>query len=94
MRVIDTQKCRPIRWRKAESFNVKIDGVHVQSKSVIKACEGKSKVKFHPRTGQETPEGEQTYSSTLSLTSALYGGEWSKPRPDRFTPGKDPIPTV
>ena len=34
------------------------------------------------------------YSSTLSLTSALVGGGWSAPRPGRFTPGKDPVPTV
>jgi len=30
---------------------------------------------------------------TLSLTSALDGGGWP-PRPDRFTPGNEPIPTV
>ena len=34
------------------------------------------------------------YSSTLSITSALDGGGWSTPRPDRFTPGKHPAPTV
>ena len=34
------------------------------------------------------------YSSNLSLTSALYGGVWSAPRPDRFTPRKDPVPIV
>jgi len=28
------------------------------------------------------------YSSSLSLTSALDGGEWSMPRPGRFTPSK------
>ena len=33
--------------------------------------EGKGKGKVHPRTGHECPEGEQRYSSTLSLTSAL-----------------------
>jgi len=38
------------------------------------------------------PRGEYRYSSTLSLTSALYGGGWSTPRPGRFTPGKDPVP--
>jgi len=32
------------------------------------------------------------YSYTLSLTSALYRGGWSTPRPSRFTPGKDPVP--
>jgi len=30
-------------------------------------------------------------SSTLSLTSALYGGGWSMPRPDRFTPLKETL---
>ena len=42
----------------------------------------------HPRTGHEGPEGENRYSSTLSLTSALDGVGWSTPRPDHFTPGK------
>jgi len=27
-------------------------------------------------------------------TPALDGGGWSTPRPGRFTPGKDPVPTV
>jgi hypothetical protein len=27
-------------------------------------------------------------------TSALGGCGWSAPRPDRFTPGKDPVPIV
>jgi hypothetical protein len=30
--------------------------------------------------------GEWRYSSTHSLTSTLYGGEWSASRPCRFTP--------
>jgi hypothetical protein len=33
-------------------------------------------------------------SSTLSLTSALDRGGWSTPRPDRFTPGNDPVPII
>ena len=44
--------------------------------------------------GHEGPEGEQTYGSTLSLTSALDGGGWSTPHPVRFTTGKDQVPTV
>ena len=36
--------------------------------------EGKGKEgKVHPGTGQEGPEGEYRYTSTLSLTSALDG---------------------
>ena len=54
----------------------------------------KGKGKVYPRTGREGPEGEVRYSSTLFLTSALDGGGWSTPCPGRFTPGKDPVPTV
>jgi hypothetical protein len=50
--------------------------------------EGKSKGKFLPRRGHGGPEGEQMYSSTLSLTLALDMGGWSSPRPGRFTSGK------
>jgi len=34
----------------------------------------KGRGKAQHRTGHEVPEGEQRYSSTLSLISALYGG--------------------
>ena len=38
------------------------------------------KIKVHPRTGHEGPEVEQTYRSTLSLTSALdLGGQRHAP---------------
>jgi hypothetical protein len=51
-------------------------------------------VNVHLRIGQEDPEGEQKYRSTLSLTSALDGMGWSTPRPGHFTPEKDPVPLV
>jgi hypothetical protein len=35
--------------------------------------EGKGKGTVLPRTGHEDPKGEEMYSSTLSLTSALGG---------------------
>jgi hypothetical protein len=54
----------------------------------------KGKGKDHPSTGHEGTEREQRHSSTFSLTSALDGGWWSTPGPDRFTPGKDPVPNV
>jgi hypothetical protein len=44
-------------------------------------------VEVHPITGNEGPEVEQRYSSTLSLTSALDGGGWSTSRSGRFIPG-------
>ena len=48
--------------------------------------EGKAKSR-HGRH-HENPEGKQSYSSTLSLTSALGGGGWLTPLPSRFTPRK------
>jgi hypothetical protein len=44
--------------------------------------------KVEPRTEQEDPPGEQTYSSTFSLTSALDRGGSLTPHPNRFT-GKE-----
>jgi hypothetical protein len=49
---------------------------------------------FHHRTGQEGPEAELKYNSTLSLTLVLCGGGCSMPHLSRFTPGKDPVPIV
>jgi hypothetical protein len=43
------------------------------------------KVECHPRTGHEGHEGKNSYSSTISLTSALNGGGWSTSRTCRFT---------
>ena len=50
------------------------------------------KVKF--TIEQATKAQKESYSSTLSLNSALDGGGWSTPRPGRFTPGKDLVPIV
>jgi len=52
------------------------------------------KIRVHPITGHESPEVEQRYSSTLSLTSALDGGGCSTPLHGRFISGKDPVPIV
>ena len=48
---------------------------------------GKGKVR--PRTGLEGPEGER-YSSTLSLTSALYGVGGQRHALAALPPGKKP----
>jgi hypothetical protein len=45
------------------------------------------RAKFHPRTGWEGTEEEE--SSTVSLTSAPDGGGCSKPHHGRFTLGTD-----
>ena len=47
------------------------------------------KCTVRPRTGHEGPEGEYSYTSTLSLTSALDAGAWLTPRHGHFTPGKE-----
>jgi hypothetical protein len=49
---------------------------------------------FRTKTGHEGPEREYMCRFTLSLTTALYGGEWSAPCIGRFTPGKEPVPIV
>jgi len=50
--------------------------------------EVKVKVKVYPRTGHEGPEGEQMYSSTLSLTSALDGVGGQRHAPASIPSGK------
>ena len=54
----------------------------------------KVKGEVHPRTGYEVPEGEERYSSTLSLASTLEGGGWSTPHSSCCIPGIDPVPIV
>jgi hypothetical protein len=49
---------------------------------------GRGKGKVHPRTGHESPEGEQRYSSNLSLTSALDGVVGQRHTPAALLPGK------
>jgi hypothetical protein len=51
-----------------------------------------NKSKGHPRTGHEGPQSEKRYNTTIPLTSTLEEGGWSKPRPDRVTPEKNPVP--
>jgi hypothetical protein len=48
------------------------------------------KVKFILKQAMKTDRGEQRYSSTLSLTSALDGGGWLTPRPGRLPPRTRP----
>jgi hypothetical protein len=57
-----------------------------------KFCTLKGKGKVHPRTGQESPEGEERYSSTLSLTSALDGVGGQRHVPAVLRPGKTRCP--
>jgi hypothetical protein len=53
---------------------------------------GKAKGKVHPRTGHEDPEGEQMYSPTLPLTSALDGMGGLRHASAALSPGKTRYP--
>ena len=75
------------------SDNYRLKKYYVTCCSLL-LCTGKGKGKVQPRTGRESPEGEQRYSSTLSLTSVLERCGWSTQRSGRFTPGKDPVPIL
>jgi len=59
--------------------------------ALLLTVKGKVKITLEQAT-KARGGGEWRCSSTLSLTSALDGGEWSTPRPGRLTPGKDPVP--
>jgi hypothetical protein len=51
---------------------------------------GRKKDVIHPRTNLESPEGEQKYSSTIYLTSAVNEGRYLTPHPRK----KDPLHIV
>ena len=57
-----------------------------QEFSVTYVRNSRADTTVQPRTGHESPEGEYTYSYTLSLTSELDGVGWSTSRSGRFTP--------
>jgi len=50
------------------------------------SCAGKGTV--HTRTGHEGPDGQERYSCTVSLTSALEGGGGQRHAPAALRPGK------
>jgi hypothetical protein len=52
----------------------------------------KVKEKFHTKIGNEGPDWEYRYSSTLCLTSALEAGEWSTPPPVALAQKSAPAP--
>jgi hypothetical protein len=54
----------------------------------------KVKRKVHPVAGHECPDGEERYSTTLSLTSSLDWVGGQSRAPTAFTPWKEPVPIV
>jgi hypothetical protein len=66
-----------VPWK--QCVNTNNNNNNNNNNTVIADCEhqnifGKSKGNVHLRTGRKGPEGEQMYTSTLSVTSALDGG--------------------
>ena len=66
----------------------------VSSEQNIFKGKSKGKSKVHPGIGHEGLEGEQRYSSTLSLTLALDGVGGQQHAPAALYPRKDPVPIV
>jgi hypothetical protein len=58
--------------------------------SICLLSKGKGKGKVHPRTGHEGPEGEWSYSSTLSVTPALDGVDGQRYTPAALYPRERP----
>jgi len=56
------------------------------------SCDAERRGKGHPTTGYEGPLGEQTYSSTLALASALDGVGGQRHAPAAVPPGKTRYP--
>ena len=56
--------------------------------TIFRPVKSKGKCKVHPRTGNEGPEGEQMYSSTLPSTSALDGVSGQRHALAALPPGK------
>jgi len=67
-------------------------GKSVALTDMMKGVKVKGRGKVHPRTGYEGPEGEKTYTSTLSLTSALDGVGGQRHAPAALLPGKTLYP--
>jgi hypothetical protein len=55
---------------------------------------GKGKGKIHPRTGHESPKGEQRFISTLSLTWALNGMGGQRHAPTALPQEREPFSFV
>ena len=74
--------CKYVIWFYSTSVSV-VTGTY---------CITTGKGKVHPRTVYEGPKGEQKYSPTLSLTSALDGVGGQRHAPATLPPGKNRYP--
>ena len=65
----------------SELCSAQDDGMRIIVSLAVTSYKGK----FHPMKCHKAQRGN-TSIILFSLTSALDGGEWSKPHPGRFTP--------
>ena len=84
---VQCSRFRILHSLRSNNFNTKEP---CQSNLSVCATHGTELGSFHPVIGHEGPQGEQRYSSTLFLTSALEGGEGSASRPGRTLPRERP----
>jgi hypothetical protein len=68
--------------------------LHLKRKPNISAIHIQGKSKGHPLTGHENPEGDYTYRSTLSLTSALDGVVVNATPRLLYPRNRDPVPIL
>jgi hypothetical protein len=67
-------------------------GVREKVREIAKALGGVGSIRY-PVTGPKTQRGARGIALLFLDFGARRGG-WSAPCPGRFTPGKDPVPTV
>ena len=82
--------------RQNKEFSVdsrRLESTLLDAFTLLPESEYFSYTKFTLEQATKAHGGEEMYSSTLSLTSAVRGG-WSTPRPGRFTRGTYPVPVV
>jgi hypothetical protein len=79
-----------LQWKKPQKAQRDPAQCHNKRHIIHIIMKNKEKGKFLPTTCNEGTEGEQRYSSTLSLTSALDEGGWSMQCPCHFILGKRP----
>jgi len=72
-----------------ETYDTRSATTAFRAGNAAEPCNQRVKVKLALLPATKAGE-EQRYSSTLSLTSALYGGEGSTPHPGHFTPEMRP----
>jgi len=88
-----TARDQPITWHVATPLRGAAIGKMVAKKRSWAVCAVRGIAgNVHTTTGHEGPEGEYSYSFTLSLTSALEGVGGQRQAPAALPPGKTRYP--